>query len=161
MSACMSVSVCLYVCLSVCVSRWLYWSDWGHVAIISRAGMDGSHRDVVVRGGLMWPNSLSVDYQRHRLYWTDAGLQHIESSRLDGTDRKILLSEGVPHPFGIAVHDDLIYWTDWVTHNIESANKLNGSDRQVVLAGLEDLMDIRVFNRRWPTGAYDLILAVF
>ena len=67
---------------------------------------------------------------------------------------QILLSEGVPHPFGIAVHNDLIYWTDWVTHNIESANKLNSSDRRVVLGGLENLMDIHVFNRRRPTGRY-------
>ena len=66
--------------------------------------------------------------------------------------QQVLLSDGVPHPFGVAVHGDLIYWTDWVTHSIESANKLNGSDRQVVLAGMEGLMDIRVFNRHRPTG---------
>ena len=65
---------------------------------------------------------------------------------------QVLLSEGVPHPFGIAVHDELIYWTDWVTHSIESANKLDGSDRQVVLAGRKDLMDVHVFNRQRPTG---------
>ena len=69
---------------------------------------------------------------------------------------QILLSEGVPHPFGIAVHDELIYWTDWVTHSIESANKLDGSDRQVVLAGREDLMDVHVFNRQRPTGRYHI-----
>ena len=73
----------------MCVCRWLYWSDWGHVAAIERAGMDGSSRAVVVHGGLIWPNSLTVDYQHHRLYWTDAGLQHIETSRLDGTHRKV------------------------------------------------------------------------
>ena len=65
---------------------------------------------------------------------------------------QILLSEGVPHPFGIAVHRDLIYWTDWVTHNIESADKLNGSRRQVVYSGHEDLMDVHVFNRQRPAG---------
>jgi len=64
----------------------------------------------------------------------------------------VLLSESVPHPFGIAVHDDLVYWTDWVTHSIESANKLDGSGRRVVVGGLEDLMDIHVFNRQRPTG---------
>jgi len=63
-----------------------------------------------------------------------------------------LLTQGVPHPFGVAVHDDLVYWTDWVTHNIESANKLDGSGRQVVMSGLQDLMDIHVFNRQRPTG---------
>ena len=63
-----------------------------------------------------------------------------------------LLSDHVPHPFGITVHGDLVYWTDWVTHSIESANKLDGSGRQVVLAGLKDLMDIHVFNRQRPTG---------
>jgi len=63
-----------------------------------------------------------------------------------------LLSEDTPYPFGIAVHNELIYWTDWVTHNIESANKINGSDRQVVISDLEHLMDIHVFNRQRPTG---------
>jgi len=65
---------------------------------------------------------------------------------------QILLSEGVPHPFGIAVYGDLIYWTDWHTHRIESADKLNGSRRRVVFAGHDDLMDVHVFNRRRPTG---------
>ena len=63
-----------------------------------------------------------------------------------------LLSGSVPHPFGLTVHDDFVYWTDWVTKKIEKANKLDGSQRQTLVKDLGDLMDIEIFYRGRPTG---------
>ena len=41
--------------------RYVYWSDWGHVPKIERAGLDGEHRTlVVVNGTLVWPNGLTI-----------------------------------------------------------------------------------------------------
>jgi len=65
-----------------------------------------------------------------------------------------LLSQGLAHPFGIAVHSERIYWSDWDTHSVEMADKLDGSRRQVVYTGHDDLFDVHVFNRQRPTGAY-------
>jgi len=68
----------------------MYWTDWGSAAKIERCAMDGSLRQPVISEGLVWPNSLAVDSEHRRLYWTDAGLRRIETSQLDGTDRKVL-----------------------------------------------------------------------
>ena len=59
------------------------------MAKIERSGMDGSRREVVVSDDLVWPNSLAIDYQRHRLYWTDPALQRIDTALLDGTQRTV------------------------------------------------------------------------
>lgn len=33
----------------------------------------------------------------------------------DGRNRKTILDKGVPYPFGIAMYQDKLYWTDWKT----------------------------------------------
>lgn len=40
--------------------RWIYWTDWGEPAKIERAGMDGSHRTVIISSDIKWPNGLSL-----------------------------------------------------------------------------------------------------
>lgn len=40
--------------------RWLYWSDWGEVAKIEKAGLDGSHRSTIVHTDIEWPNGLTI-----------------------------------------------------------------------------------------------------
>lgn len=39
-----------------------------------------------------------------------------------------------------------------MSHSIDMANKLDGSDRLTVRDGLRDLMDIHVFHRHRPKG---------
>lgn len=50
--------------------------------------MDGSDRKTIISEGVFWPNGLAIDYSSNRLYWADAKHHVIESSNLDGTDRK-------------------------------------------------------------------------
>lgn len=45
------------------------------------------------------------------------------------------------------VFGNSIYWTDWQTSNIETANKVTGANRTIMSAGLSSLMDVRVFHR--------------
>lgn len=61
----------------------------------------------------------------------------------------VILLEGdnIPHPFGLDVYGNSIYWTDWQTLNIEKANKLNGENRTILTNNMNDLMDVRVFHR--------------
>lgn len=33
----------------------------------------------------------------------------------DGKNRKTVLEKGVPYPFGIALYQERLYWTDWKT----------------------------------------------
>lgn len=53
----------------------------------------------------------------------------------------------IPHPFGLDVFGNNIYWTDWENRNIERANKINGQNRTVLSSNMNDLMDVRVFHR--------------
>ncbi|XP_035222365.1 low-density lipoprotein receptor-related protein 4-like, partial [Stegodyphus dumicola] len=59
----------------------------------------------------------------------------------------VLISLDLPHPFGLALHGNRIYWTDWTEHAIQSADKVTGRDRKIILQGLEILLDIHVFHR--------------
>ena len=123
----------------------MFWSDWGLLAKIEKANMDGTDRkQIIVGGGLGWPNGLAIDYKAGRLYWTDAKTDRIERSDLNGNMRKAIL-KGQLHPFGLDVYGGFIYWTDWVSKNLKRVNKTNLSAVSVLRSNLDGLMEIRVF----------------
>ena len=103
----------------------MYWSDWGERAVIERASMDGRERKAIVSTNLVWPNGLTIDIHTQSLYWADAMLDKIESANTDGTNRHVLTTLGVFHPFSLTVLKSQLYWTDW--------------EMDVVLTGSSDL----------------------
>lgn len=46
--------------------RYLFWTDWGHIAKIERANLDGSDRKILINTDLGWPNGLTLDYDTRR-----------------------------------------------------------------------------------------------
>ena len=102
----------------------MYWSDWGSDAKIERASMDGQNRTVIHDTDLMWPNALTLDFQTQILYWADANLDKIESSNTDGSNRRLLTTTSVSHPFDITVFEERLYWSDW-TEGIIAASISN------------------------------------
>lgn len=48
-------------------------------------------------------DGLAVDWIARNLYWTDTHSDRIEVSRLNGTSRKVLISEGLDEPRAIAL----------------------------------------------------------
>ena len=130
----------------------MYWTDWGANPKIEKAGMDGSGRRSIVTGNLVWPNGLTVDHATNSLYWTDAKLDTIEMSDLDGGNRQVILSsEADIHPFGLALYQNVLYWTDWDKQSILCLN-LTNSNQQVVVTGLLKPMDIHVFDSSFDLG---------
>lgn len=91
---------------------------------------------------MVWPNGLTIDRPAQRLYWNDGKLSRIESSDLDGKNRKVIITNA-PHPYGLVVVGNHIYWTDWETQALHRADKLNGSDSVVIRGKLSGLMDVR------------------
>jgi len=84
----------------------------------------------------------------------------MESIRLDGSDRRLLLT-AVGHAYGVAVLHGVVYWTDWTSESVWSANITHTDDaaaagtgvRHLVvdkLAGLMDLHAISVVDRPSP-----------
>jgi len=49
------------------------------------------------------PDGVAVDWVGRNLYWTDKGMDRIEVSRLNGSSRHILISEGLQEPRAIVV----------------------------------------------------------
>ncbi|RZC40516.1 vitellogenin receptor, partial [Asbolus verrucosus] len=116
----------------------MYWTDWGHSPRIARSSMDGSQDTPFVSSDIHWPNGLTIDYPNDRLYWTDAKLTTLESIRLDGTDRRTILSGVVKHPYAIAVFENLLFWSDWATHSIQACDKFTGKDHHIVIKEKKD-----------------------
>jgi len=60
----------------------MFWTDQGTIPKIERSDLDGGNRQTIVQGDLKWPNGLVIDQASLRLFWTDAGLDKIETSDL-------------------------------------------------------------------------------
>ncbi|KAG9475852.1 hypothetical protein GDO78_003967 [Eleutherodactylus coqui] len=131
----------------------IYWTDWGNTPRIEYASMDGSNRRVIADTHLFWPNGLTIDYAGRRMYWVDAKHHVIERADLDGSNRKAVINQGLPHPFAITVFEDSLYWTDWHTKSINSANKFTGKNQEVIRSKLHFPMDIHTLHpQRQPAG---------
>uniref|UniRef100_A0A8C2K8U2 Low density lipoprotein receptor-related protein 4 n=1 Tax=Cyprinus carpio TaxID=7962 RepID=A0A8C2K8U2_CYPCA len=131
----------------------IYWTDWGNMPCIEYANMDGTNRKIIADTHLFWPNGLTIDYASHRIYWVDAKHHVIERADLDGKNRKAVISQGLPHPFAITVFEDSLYWTDWHTKSINSANKFTGKNQEVIRNKLHFPMDIHTLHpQRQPAG---------
>ena len=49
------------------------------------------------------PDGIAVDWIGRNLYWTDTGTDRIEVARLNGTSRKVLLSDNLDEPRAVAL----------------------------------------------------------
>lgn len=107
---------------------YIFFSEWDRPANISRANSDGSNVKVfdLLLG---WPNGLSMDYEKDRLYWCDALLDHIQHATLDGTDVKTISSRMIRHPFSLVVYGENIFVTDWRLDAIIQLDKTTGQVR--------------------------------
>ncbi|KAM6444695.1 low-density lipoprotein receptor-related protein 4 [Rhynochetos jubatus] len=131
----------------------IYWTDWGNTPRIEYSNMDGSNRRIIADTHLFWPNGLTIDYAGHRMYWVDAKHHVIERADLDGRNRKAVISQGLPHPFAITVFEDSLYWTDWHTKSINSANKFTGKNQEIIRNKLHFPMDIHTLHpQRQPAA---------
>ncbi|XP_058833959.1 putative vitellogenin receptor [Topomyia yanbarensis] len=123
----------------------MFYSDWGNNAMIGTASMDGKSKRVLIDTDIHWPNGLSLDWPNERLYWVDAKLKKIESVRLDGSQRRTVISDVVKHPFSISVYNDRLYWSDWDTKSIQSCDKFNGKDRKTLVHDRQ-IFDVHVYH---------------
>uniref|UniRef100_A0A8C6Y101 Low-density lipoprotein receptor-related protein 6 n=1 Tax=Naja naja TaxID=35670 RepID=A0A8C6Y101_NAJNA len=124
---------------------YMYWTDWGEIPKIERAALDGSDRVVLVNTSLGWPNGLALDYIENMIYWGDAKTDKIEVMKTDGTSRRVLVEDKLPHIFGFTLLGDYIYWTDWQRRSIERVHKRT-AEREIIIDQLPDLMGLKATN---------------
>ena len=133
------------------LSGHIYWTDWGAIPKIEKMTLSGINRHVIVNSSIRGPNGLTIDYVARRLYWVDAGYSRIETSDLEGNRRTVFLS--VPRPFGMAVYNDIIYWTDWSTRSVASASADDNTTLYNITSGLIIPSNIHVIHPSMQPGA--------
>ena len=132
--------------------RLLYWTDVGKNPKIEQAAMDGTSRRVIVNQNLGAPNGLTMDHSSNRLYWIDAKLDRIEELDLNNRNRRVTLSFTTDvSPFGLAMNQDWLYWSDWKTKTISRVSTSRGK-KEVIAYGLKLPMDLFVYDAASSPG---------
>uniref|UniRef100_A0A8R1DI91 Uncharacterized protein n=1 Tax=Caenorhabditis japonica TaxID=281687 RepID=A0A8R1DI91_CAEJA len=86
---------------------------------ILTSNMDGDNVRVLVDNKLEVPSALAIDYIRHDVYFGDVDRQLIERINIDTKDRKVVVSNGVHHPFDMAYFNGFLYWSDWGSETLK------------------------------------------
>ena len=60
-------------------------------------------QEAVVDSEIDRPDGVAVDWVARNIYWTDTGTDHIEVARLNGSYRKVVISEELLEPRAIVV----------------------------------------------------------
>ncbi|RXG68700.1 Low-density lipoprotein receptor-related protein 1 [Armadillidium vulgare] len=131
--------------------------------------------EVVVQTGLSTAEGLAVDWVGNNLYWVESNLDQIEVAKLNGSFRRTLISSNMEspraisldprvgmlfwtdweilrshkrlsHAFAISLFENTVYWTDWRTNSVTSANKFNGTDIQILQVTITQPFDIHILH---------------
>nr|XP_019585633.1 PREDICTED: very low-density lipoprotein receptor isoform X4 [Rhinolophus sinicus] len=130
------------------LSGFVYWSDWGEPAKIEKAGMNGYDRWPLVTEDIQWPNGITLDLIKSRLYWLDSKLHMLSSVDLNGQDRRVVLKslEFLAHPLALTIFEDRVFWIDGENEAVYGANKFTGSELATLVNNLNDAQDIIVYH---------------
>lgn len=74
------------------IRGYMYWTDWGEMPHIGKAGMDGSEPRTILNESLGWPNALAISLATEELFWADAKEDYIAYSDLNGNNRRVIMS---------------------------------------------------------------------
>jgi len=133
--------------------RWLYWTDYGTVAKIERASMDGSSRTTLHNTGLTTPIGLTLDYATQTLFWIDQTLDRLERSSADGSNRVLMTTLNIQAPYGITYFGGKLYWTDYSRDQILSTFVSSPASVSTVVSTSGDPYRIQfISEERQPYG---------
>ena len=79
----------------------MYWTDEDH-GFVERAFVDGRNQEIV-HMGLSQPSGIALDLVGGNVYWISRGNLTVEVSKLDGSFRKLLVSNLSLYPEDIAL----------------------------------------------------------
>ncbi|XP_057340651.1 low-density lipoprotein receptor-related protein 6 [Microplitis mediator] len=126
---------------------WMFWTDWSvKKPKIERSNLDGSERMLIITKGISWPNGIALDLDRRKVYWCDAKTDKIEVCNMDGTDRREIITDDLPHLFGLSILGDYLYWTDWQKRSVERAHKITGANREIIMEPIPDIMGVKALK---------------
>ncbi|VDD90121.1 unnamed protein product, partial [Enterobius vermicularis] len=96
---------------------------------LEAAAMDGTRRRTLIDTHTHQVSGVVVDLTGKRVYWVDPKVDRVESVDYNGRDRRIV-AQGmnmVPHPFGLTIFDQYLYWTDWTRLGVTRVEKFGST----------------------------------
>ncbi|KAM9189054.1 LOW QUALITY PROTEIN: low-density lipoprotein receptor-related protein 2 [Mergus octosetaceus] len=134
----------------------LYWTDQGTdsgvPAKVASANMDGTGIETLFTGNLDHVEFITIDIKEQKLYWAVTSTGVIEKGNVDGTNRVTLVVH-LSHPWGIAVYDTFLYYTDRDYEVIERVDKSTGANKVVLRDNVPRLKCLRVYYRDNSAGS--------
>ncbi|MCI4380474.1 hypothetical protein PGIGA_G00240380 [Pangasianodon gigas] len=128
----------------------LFWADAGVSPRIERSGLKGQNRKTLVTSAIRNPVSIALDVPRGLLYWADSRLNTVSRVTYDGLHRKTVVESNgyLDQPFGLAVFESGVYWSDRHTGAICHADKHNGNLLKITkISGVSSLAGLLVYHR--------------
>ncbi|XP_027721928.1 low-density lipoprotein receptor-related protein 2 isoform X3 [Vombatus ursinus] len=134
----------------------MYWTDHGTEsgipAKVASANMDGSQRKTLFTGNLDHLEFITIDIKEQKLYWAVTSTGVIERGNVDGTNRMIVVFH-LSHPWGIAVYDSFLYYSDQDYEVIERVDKSTGANKVSLRDNVPNLRCLRVYYRDNSAGS--------
>ncbi|KAJ0179555.1 hypothetical protein K1T71_005267 [Dendrolimus kikuchii] len=127
----------------------MFWTDWGEVPKIEKAGMNGdpATRKVIVKDKIFWPNGITVDYDNNLIYWVDAKLHFVDVVDFNGGKRRKVVKGGLVYPYALTFFSEKLYWTDWKTWSIHTWDiATNGPTIKELIESKPVPVDIKVYD---------------
>ncbi|XP_032801941.2 low-density lipoprotein receptor-related protein 2 [Petromyzon marinus] len=132
----------------------LYWTDHGSdsgvPAKVAAADMDGSNPTVLFSGNMDHVDFITLDMREQKLYWAVAGTGVIERGDVTGLNR-ITVVQHLSHPWGVAVHESHLYYTDYDYEVVERVGK-DGSTPVLMRSNIPGLKCLKVHFRDTSSG---------
>ena len=131
------------ITIDVCANE-IYWISKESTYSISKMKLDGTGKQVIVSSGMRAPNSLAIDLESSKLYWTDGS--DIQTSDLEGEDISTVYATSAKRSTAIAVYHNTVYWAEWVKKRIATCTTA-GSNEQTLVNNVNRTTAIHIMDR--------------
>jgi integrin beta 2 len=131
---------------------YLFWSDWEEEEPrIERATLAGEDRKSIfnlktINGA--WPNGITLDYVKKRIFFLDAKSKEIHTIDYNGHNHKRILrnAEYLHHPFAITIYENNLFWSDWRLNAVITADKFTGSNITIFYEASIQPFDVKIMH---------------
>ena len=84
----------------------------------------------------------------------------VETSGVDGSNRRVIATSGIKHPFALSIWNTTLYFTDWTQNSLKIISNFQNSSQQI-LRFCGTPYGIRVVDPSLqPVGMYAYITSV-